>query len=568
MMRFFSFRPVTGTRPLRIGYAGPGYAVLFVALGVLQLWLLLQAWDAGPITLPWLKFWSNSVYFAFLAYGLLLVVGSIGGWRARTPFLGYLLHTGDLDLPLVEADIVPLPESETLAQPERFGHLLAVERIDSAPKRTLYALRATFITGFPFFVVILIFGSMQQLFSPYLARFAGALHRTAFDLSTGGSIFIFIMFPLMLIANYLLQNGYPWQSVMATKEGLRVAKRLIPWQSVQGFYVYRVWNATIDKPQPLYWRIETADEILSWQLGYNSSQATVQRCLLLEQIITASSMLPLRDMTSFASDLRAQRNNLPRLIAEHRARVLPTAGIERMLPTSQAKRSWQRVVGALVIVLTLAVVVLGGIAQITQPSYLAALPARVRAHTPIFSDSLAVPTGTWPVGANTVYEAGAYHLRGGQPVFALTNRQYADAVVEVTITSSVGQAGLVVRSDAASRHMLALLFVPYDDGTVGYWSLRRCSPTIDYLDCLILSPSFQFTTLDAPRFSSNRMMIWMHGNAYRFYINDQFVGSYIDAADDIPSQGYVGLCSFYGSKDVAYTNFVVYPVDATLPWDY
>lgn len=190
--------------------------------------------------------------------------------------------------------------------------------------------------------------------------------------------------------------------------------------------------------------------------------------------------------------------------------------------------------------------------QTYQSSQYERLLAQVRAHQPLYHDSLAAPTGDWPVQSPSAqdprgyaYVDHAYQLTGDDFTVALAPPVYGDMAVEVTVRLTGGAqtlgniwVGLALHMDAQGNGLL------FQVNPGGDWSIGTFDDS-------------EFHHSGAIQVIKNRLTVIMRGDEYICYANDQFMGIY--HSTQFPA-GFAGV--FLGSPltTAAFTDFTIYSV--------
>ncbi|MBA3826345.1 MAG: hypothetical protein H0X24_20900 [Ktedonobacterales bacterium] len=338
--------------------------------------------------------------------------------------------------------------------------------------------------------------------------------------------------------------------------------------------------------EPTAYRVDGDGVILYWYLPLNARPERYAVSDRLARFVVAYSMLPLRDVTPYSEEMQANGNDVRRYIAARKAAGVDTTELEAVLapprpaltpPQRRQRLRWSAVfVGTFVALIIVPVV----LEMSVQPRYFATLPARIHARTPIFSDPLTQPDGKWPVTTTTYFKNGAYHLYQPHsttysvedahlPIAVMLPIGFGDVAVQVTLTGSYRDAGIVLRADMGATTFLK---AGLDDG--GYAQLNWCpSPDPAYRDsCQTLGFPFRSEPSQnggaMARLPAHTLLLISRASTWVYYVDGTLVGSYRDTEGIISQQGRIGLYSKYPDSDVAFTNFAVYPVDATLPWGY
>ncbi len=195
--------------------------------------------------------------------------------------------------------------------------------------------------------------------------------------------------------------------------------------------------------------------------------------------------------------------------------------------------------------------------QYRLADYYQALPTRIAAETPLFTDPLTSADNAWPVQSPTATDTASYHYAyGGYAItggpkgytnFATIDAQYSDIALAVTArqigSSDNDGVGLVARSLSANGSYADQL-VFYISPTAGYWSLYHYQPghrnsddNWQYLD------GGNSSAIHTGANATNRLLLVLRGTEYLCYINGQFVGRDVDTTvtPSSPKFGYPGL---------------------------
>jgi hypothetical protein len=347
--------------------------------------------------------------------------------------------------------------------------------------------------------------------------------------------------------------------------------------------IFQKLFAATDRVPATTYVLDAGEHVLTWTLRSGETPANAEAYERLWRLIAAHTRLPLRDLTEQAlvvlraADAVKTNKPIPALPGQSQtdAALAELQGFSRGSPSTGGKR-WERtlILGPLIAILIL----YGGgwgLEQIQHggvwgPLY-AALPDRIHAETPLFSDSLTADDGLWPVHPATAddaaygYANGEYEISDGWG-HAMLNRTYSDVAVEVTARldstgppsgriDDLGQVGLVLRASSNPDSL-----VTFTIGEIGDWSLMR------YRDWATDAGQGQVLA-HGPRpglhtgFEHNRLLVLRRGSEYICYVNDQLVAA---VHDDAFTSGQVGLWLQQKTVDDKttvgyYSNFAVYP---------
>jgi hypothetical protein len=271
------------------------------------------------------------------------------------------------------------------------------------------------------------------------------------------------------------------------------------------------------------------------------------------RLIAKYTRLPLRNLSAEVDRLAERLEDKP---ARRRKHAPPSLEALQQPPSTHPLASFRWPYLRYVVLLPLLIVGLfPGAAwglQTYQSAQYERLLAQERAHRPLYHDSLATPTGDWPVQRPSAqdprgyaYVDHVYQLTGGYFTVALAPPVYGDMAVEVTVRLTGGAqtlgniwVGMVLHMDAQGNGLL------FQVNPGGDWSIG----TVD---------DSEFHHSGAVQVSKNRLTVIMRGDEYICFANDHFIGIY--HSTQFPA-GYAGL--FLGSPltTAAFTDFTIYPL--------
>ena len=552
--------------------------LLIMGIGVFGLW---RAWESAN----WDSFWTSTIpLIVFAFFPLLALVLPNRLWfqteRLRDGARGLreVAALGDERLaPVAVLQPAPLSSGEMPAGPLQIGPLK--QRPSLAPYLPIWLA-----TGFMPLFVLVVFGPLFLI--PYDNFAPGGLSSPFFTFTP----FLFFVPVALWIA--LLARRYRKQTlyVTADERGLewqprrngrnKSSTKRITWDQVRSL-------SRVDQGLEGIYVLDASEADLIWTVGTTASEEESGASESLLRLIVTRTSKPLRDLSKVASELAQPGGNASRRLASR----APSAGGLATLPGVYAvgQRPKRRQVRAGLWVAGLVPVLLAGLLfgagawlQWYQPQYLAGIPARVYAEAPLFHDDLASQTGYWPVRQPTsddpsgyAYVGGTYQLSGNVAdnfVVALEAQQFGDAAYEVTAT----QSGVLPQNGGDGVGLALHATGDKDNFTVfqvtytGAWELwqykyvdNRASDNWSEVD------SGESSAILRGSGEANRLLVVVRGSTYLLYVNDQFMGSYtVSSYDHLPTYGYAGVYLDESAMTGTFTQFSVYPVNPTTPWDY
>lgn len=288
-------------------------------------------------------------------------------------------------------------------------------------------------------------------------------------------------------------------------------------------------------------------------------------------LAASRTSLPLRDMTASMNALTAL---WPRVVALRQAvasslsRQTSSAEQWRIATMRAIQRRRTRVAfGAMTALGVLALVAALTLA-IGAPLAYGDQLRQAEGRAPLFSDTLAAPSGQWPdgaaKGATFIYSAASGYTASSDfccSVVALATPTLRDGVIEVTLHQVtafyLASAGIVLRADTATHR--ALVFAISPDGE---WKLQRFTLSADGRmgeeGAKLIQAGFVISegAIHQGRDTRNRLAVMMRGGSFAFFINGQYVASYHDTQD---TGDRVGLYSDDLGDTTSFSDFALYP---------
>ncbi len=408
--------------------------------------------------------------------------------------------------------------------------------------------------------------------------------------------------------------------------GWRRREQTLAWQDVVSFCVYRFSPGTSSKVTYIY--LVMSNEVsFGWMLSPRRKRATGAASELLCRLVVTRARRPLLDMTravetvdmwttgatnfTEGSTARGLERKLRERMEEMKRQTIQQASAAEGKPEQEAASSivagWQTAdemaplhqatlqeidryaspirpirlrarfywLNVLLMLLVVSGVCgLWGLNKYQLAAYYQALPARITAETPLFSDQLISRDYTWDTQMPTTTDStSAQYLYGG---FAMTggptgyvneetmDAQYADAAIAVTarqMGSSDGDGvGLIARSLAnGTTESDEIVFYVSPSG--GGWSLYHYQPghsdsndNWNYLD------GGDSAAIHEGDNASNRLLLVLRGTEYLCYINGQFVARDVDSTvtSSSPKFGYPGVFVNDDTTTGVFNDFAVY----------
>jgi hypothetical protein len=238
----------------------------------------------------------------------------------------------------------------------------------------------------------------------------------------------------------------------------------------------------------------------------------------------------------------------------------------------RARFYWLNVV--LMLLVAAGICGLWGLNDYQLSAYYQALPARIAAETPLFSDPLTDRDYAWDIQTPTAtdstsaqYAHGGYAITGGPAGYTneeTMDAQYVDVAIAVTArqigSSDSDGVGLVARSlDTGMSQTDEIIFLVSPSG--GGWSLYHFQPghsnpddNWNYLD------GGDSDAIHEGANASNRLLLVLRGREYLCYINGQFVARDVDSTvtPSSPMFGYPGLFINDDATTGVFNDFAVY----------
>jgi hypothetical protein len=213
--------------------------------------------------------------------------------------------------------------------------------------------------------------------------------------------------------------------------------------------------------------------------------------------------------------------------------------------------------------------------QYRLADYYQALPTRIAAETPLFTDPLTSADNAWPVQSPTATDTSSYHyvyggyaMTGGPKGYtniATVEAQYGDIALAVTArqigSSDNDGVGLVARSVSINGSYADQIVFSISP-TTGYWGLyhyqaghRNSDDNWQYLD------GGNSSAIHTGANATNRLLLVLRRTEYLCYINGQFVGRDVDSTviPSSPKFGYPGLYVNDDTTTGVFNDFAIYP---------
>jgi hypothetical protein len=320
----------------------------------------------------------------------------------------------------------------------------------------------------------------------------------------------------------LSQDGIAWQRSGTPK--------MVQWEAIRSVCVEQSRLANFGRRTFI---IDAVSDVFAWTIAPDASEAEQAASDEALRLIMGRTSLPFRDI----SDV-----------------------VERLLQDGdrpQGRWSWQvhaPFAYAASVLLTALLIAAGISALLTQQQAYQTHLAGILAQPPLFADAMTANNGLWPVDTtygSAIYTNGSYVLTNKQSgsLYELRPQTYGDITLAVTerldSSDEYAQAGLVLRAHLATDTFLTWGITP-----AGEWWLEDGPPDNPH-DIEIVSSSAIHTAYGA----SNRLVAIMRGNAYTFFINGHWVGSYLIAS---LTSGRVGIFLGLLAESGSFNDFAVY----------
>ena len=387
--------------------------------------------------------------------------------------------------------------------------------------------------------------------------------------------------------------GIRWRA-----RGWRTRELTLAWHDVTAFCAHRRRSESGSNSSYTY-ALMGSEQSFAWIVSARAKESERAASELLVRLVIARTGCPLRDVTGSADildgwsrylgrgpDLRPKPNEQePRktLLAElalaqsyDDGRMSPM-GFGQTMPGPIRLRARVYWINALLILLVVAGLCGGWwFNQHQMADYYQALPARITAQAPLYSDSLTSDSHAWPVQApsaadpaNLAYANGGYTINGGlqhSDYNVWRGARYADLAVAVTVrqfaTPEDGPVGIVARvltSGVGAADEVIFEISP----SSGAWDLVHYQPEQGLPDggWDYLVAGEQNAAIHTGDGATNRLMLVVTGATYLAYVNGQLLGSVEDPyAAESPSQtGYPGLYVLSSSTTGVFNDFAIYP---------
>lgn len=419
-------------------------------------------------------------------------------------------------------------------------------------------------------VMATVFG-VEQILSPYLP-YTIPVWSHVFPFLGGVLISLGVFYAARL---FLLLRGF---SVDTDEEGLAWHERgrlqWASWQDIRSLSVIELpefGGLLRHPPRRRVYVLDAGDASLIWtpSRGGRPRRRGANPSLLLCNLVVARTGLSLRDLTSEAVTVVEARQQMSSRAA-WREWLSSVVGDAPSAVQRRLRIALLYVPFALAALLMLSLLLAGFAVARLQPGAYADQLAAARASTPLLHDPLSENTGLWavtPDGSQT-FAGGAYVLnaqRGRREIHAWTPDTFADVMLEITMRNTTSfdldQAGLILRADDASQTMLLFTITPS-----GKWQLRRlgldgyASHNWRSIERTLVDEGNTYSPVGAIHQgldATNHLAVLMRGNAYAFFINDQYVGAYRD--DGGPTSGHVGMFVDIFGGTASYTDLAIYP---------
>lgn len=562
--------------------------VVDVALGIAAFaaWDLLRAWETGEWFVVWFSATTVFTILAAILIGYPLLRGPYLRLRSLSSALVHAAASEDERLAPVATQQPAIETPQTRAD----NLSLRVSRSFDGSMQSQRMAVSLVIFGF-----VLVFA--------FAGFVSGMARQTVSQTSSGMSavvglvtvMLVVIAFPLLILATVLVR-GRRGVTVTVDERGVEWKRRRwarqrvtrISCQSIRSFF-----QITYQAPLASMWMrpttissttyvVDGGDDLLTWSVSPSSGDEEAEASEILAREIAIRTRLPLRDLSVLAEDLARTGGYAPRVVA---ARVRPgTEGTAAPFITvigqdaATAKRAITRSRRIALLTASLLVVTFGLLSggafwlHSYQQHYLASLPARVHAETPLYTDALSYDDGQWPAAqlsttsaAQATWVDSAYQLSGapGHGIHSWRAPFYSNVAVEVTAeqlsaapAGSADGVGLTVRAGEDPLKMTIFLVNP-----TGHWGLYSYDETSTYYGSYshLLVGGFS-PAIHEGLGQENRLLVVAHGYLYLCYVNGVFVGSFFDNLHTTYSYGSAGVFVNDGAFTGAFKNFAIYPV--------
>jgi hypothetical protein len=392
---------------------------------------------------------------------------------------------------------------------------------------------------------------------------------------------VFDLLTILPFLGLILINTYLAVHLSANEDGLWWRQRLgwqhLPWAAITT--IARCDIETSTGPGESRFVIASAEGLLTWRVPnllpttpFPPERGIIPSTQQVIALTLAQTGLPLRDLTPLAQALAQQANDatnpstVPARVGDDalgtRAAALFTA--QPMPP--KPRQPWFVTPGLITLAGALCFApffVTRTVQDTTFPSYLASLPAKLQAHTPMLTDPLTHDSGRWPIqhpGTNqydtTGYTNEGYIItNGGGPGTALLPNEYHAVAIQVTVrfSSTVPESlesGAGIMYDEQDEYEDCTFLID----TNGDWQ--------DACDFHIFFSIRHSSFIHQGANASNTLLVIIRGQYAIFYINGHWVGDAFHSYFDSYPFGHIGLVNEADRIAATFTNFALWSVNA------
>ncbi|HEU5439018.1 MAG TPA: hypothetical protein VFU88_06990 [Ktedonobacterales bacterium] len=323
--------------------------------------------------------------------------------------------------------------------------------------------------------------------------------------------------------------------------------------------------------------VDARSATLAWEVRAGDSDARLADSDRLTRLVLARTKLPLLDLSKAAELITTQRWKRSYADAAGIFKSPAPSGppLWPEMPRPVSRRKLVAAVAACFLPLLLLPILYGVGAGLEryQMQQLTALLAQVRSHQPLFHDALAAPDGLWPLHDPSSQDANGYAYIGGAYVItpgetpdgqpaavaeAYAPGMYRDMAVEVTVRQiggdlSYGDIGLAL-------HVVGIGAEVKFGISGDFWRVAHydgCTSDDQRDDICGRFSSQNVSAIHREPRAANRLDAILRGNEVICFINDVYVGTFVDP---LPQEGRVGFGSFLTGAPAAFSDFTIYPL--------
>jgi hypothetical protein len=474
-------------------------------------------------------------------------------------------HPTDTILPIDEEQPSRLSSEEMPSPPEKYlsGLFLSNMPSSQSPPSTTLAAFLVFFSGWS----LMNTDFQHALPLTYYQYYSFFVH----NIWTSVLLDLFICLAPFFGIFYLLFASYPGfflrGRVYVSQERIRWRRSFqwhgMLWSDVRAIIFFQ-------QPGDSHWffAISTENTKIAWKWSENPAWMNESASEYLLRLAVTTTGLPVRDASSLINSL-AIHTGKATTARQRKSIQLPESSWNECVasyPTESAliaKRPFSRFSGAIMLGLCFIMALLYGIEDIWQPNYIADLPPRIIATSPLFYQSLQQPSTRWILSeknSELAYDpAGITITQRSKENYTtlLLPAIYNATAIQVTVTAPSGEmlteeggtaAGIVVRDDSHYDPCQFLI-----DGS-GH-------PTFD---CGVWRGFVQFDRKFPPGIPVTLFLV-ARGSYFLCYANGEYLGSYFN--NEIVGAGRAGVEVIGTGTTATFHNLSIWQLtQPPLPW--